>query len=277
MNRNHVFNKYIRRSGKLQRCLKFAHLGVETKSISELYLYKRMNMFQSILQASKTKNKKKKNSENRLSSSEQILLLRQEVNRTRKIQDDDDDDVNDDDVNNVNQIGEEVIEDSDSSSYKTIKIWVDGACSNNGRPNAKAGYGVYFAGGGSDNENISERLLGEKQTNQRAELMACISALERVTSTEKPTQNIAVKIYSDSKYVIDGITLWIHKWVKLNWKDTIANLDLWKWLYDLVYNKRPNLRIDWIHVRGHQGIHGNEQADSLARAGACLPDSGTKE
>jgi ribonuclease HI len=235
------------------------------------------------MQASKSK-QKNKNSERIMTSSEQILILRKEINRTRKIQEEEEDEISDSESNDI-----EVIEELDTfdygsndmendSSYKTIKIWIDGACSNNGQPNAKAGYGVYFAGSVSDERNVSERLLGEKQTNQRAELMASISALEKVIATEKSSQNLAVKIYSDSKYVVDGITIWSHNWNKSAWNVAKLNLDLWKWLYRLTYDKeRKNLRIDWVHVKGHMGIYGNEMADGLARAGANLPDLGEKE
>jgi ribonuclease HI len=271
MNRNHVFSKYTRRTRKLQRNLKFAHLGAQTKTISELYFSKRMNMFQSIMLESQAI-RKNKNSE--MTTSEQLLILRTEINRTRKIQEQDEQLSESDSSDNMESIEEDTIgsnDTEDESSYKSIKIWTDGACSNNGQPFAKAGYGVYFAGSESDERNISERLPGDKQTNQRAELMASISALEKVIATERSSQNLAVIIYSDSKYVIDGITIWAHNWNKSDWNVPKVNLDLWKWLYRLTYHKRKNLRIDWVHVRGHIGIYGNERADELARAGVNRP------
>lgn len=133
MNRNHVFNKYVKRTQKLHRNLKFAHVGVQPKTISELYITKRMNMFQFIIQAPPHSGKKKKN-ETRLSSSEQMLYFRKEVNRTIKFQDEEDLTTSDDSTENT-QITENedtnntILEEDhsqDSSSYKTIKIWVDG-------------------------------------------------------------------------------------------------------------------------------------------------------
>jgi ribonuclease HI len=231
-----------------------------------------------MMQASKSQNTLKKN-ENSVAI-EKYLIIRKEVKRTRRIQSEDEEETTDSGPTDIIYDGIEKLEQTEAEvqeGYKTIKIWIDGACSNNGSPNAKAGYGVYFAGSESDERNVSERLLGEKQTNQRAELMASICAIEKVLSTENPSQNLAVKIFSDSKYVIDGITVWVHSWKQTSWINKM-NLDLWKWLYRLVHGeKRENLMIDWIHVKGHQGIHGNEMADSLARAGACLPLPGERE
>ena len=76
-----------------------------------------------------------------------------------------------------------------------------------------------------------------------------------------------VIIYTDSKYVIDGITKWIFGWLKNNWttasKKPVANCLLWKELFALSKNQR----IEWVWVKGHSGLLGNEKADSLAVKG----------
>jgi ribonuclease HI len=99
-------------------------------------------------------------------------------------------------------------------------------------------------------------------TNNRMELCAAIEALKTL---KKPTEII---IYTDIKYVMDGITKWIFGWKKNGWKGSdkkpIKNLDLWQML-DLEVVKH---RIEWIWVKGHSGNHFNEIADQLARVAA---------
>jgi ribonuclease HI len=97
-------------------------------------------------------------------------------------------------------------------------------------------------------------------TNQRTELLAAIMALEAIEPGDKAL------VISDSQYVVKGITEWIKNWVRRGWRNAsgndVANQDLWKRLYPL--NKERNVR--WKHVRGHQGIPGNERADKIAVA-----------
>ena len=137
---------------------------------------------------------------------------------------------------------EDWLEKSASSAKKHKKdsalvIYIDGACSGNPGP---AGIGVWF--GPEDPRNLSESLDGNKQTNQRAELTALIRCLE-IAPKEEP-----LHIYSDSEYCVYG-----------RMKKRKANLDLWNrldalWREDIVLE----------HVRGHQGVFGNEMADQLA-------------
>ena len=105
---------------------------------------------------------------------------------------------------------------------------------------------------------------GERDTtNNRMELMAAIKALEAV----KPNFKGDITLWTDSTYVIKGITEWIHGWKKRGWKKSdkkpVINADLWKRLDDL--NNRRN--INWKWVKGHAGVEGNERADELARNG----------
>jgi len=140
------------------------------------------------------------------------------------------------------------------SSDKII-AYTDGACSGNPGP---GGWGVWLRSG----EHEKELCGGEaKTTNQRMELQAAIEALKAL---KKPS---AITIVTDSKYVLNGITEWIHGWKKKGWKNSkkepVANKDLWEDL-DKVNHMH---QVDWQWVKGHSGDEGNERADELARAG----------
>ncbi|MDX8382669.1 MAG: ribonuclease HI [Ghiorsea sp.] len=136
-----------------------------------------------------------------------------------------------------------------------IIAYTDGACSGNPGP---GGWGVWLQCGGHEKELKG----GEAQsTNQRMELQAGIEALKAL---KQPSE---ITIYSDSKYVITGITQWIHGWKKKGWKNSkkeaVKNQELWKALD--VLNQMHT--VDWQWVKGHSGNVGNEKADELARAG----------
>lgn len=95
-------------------------------------------------------------------------------------------------------------------------------------------------------------------TNNRMELMAAIMALESLT---RPTP---VQLHTDSTYVRNGITQWIHAWKRRGWctseKKPVKNVDLWQRLDTVV----ARYEVDWRWVRGHDGDPGNERADALA-------------
>jgi ribonuclease HI len=147
---------------------------------------------------------------------------------------------------------------------KSLEVWTDGSCPGNGMATARAGLGVWFGDG--DRRNLSERLEG-RQTNQRAELMAAIRALE-VLEKETLDKNDQVTLYSDSQYVVQGITSWILKWRAVKWSARVLNKDLWQRLDRLVLAVPYVLQ--WKHVSAHSGIVGNEAADRLAKAGTLL-------
>ncbi len=137
----------------------------------------------------------------------------------------------------------------------TLIAYTDGACSGNPGP---GGWGVWLQYGVHEKELYG----GEQQTtNQRMELQAAIEALKAL---KKPS---SICIYSDSKYVIQGITQWIHGWKKRGWKNSakqaVANQDLWQALDAL----NQVHQVDWQWVKGHAGNEGNEKADMLARRG----------
>lgn len=137
-----------------------------------------------------------------------------------------------------------------------IQIWTDGACSGNPGP---GGWGVLLLAGTKRKE-----LFGgdPDTTNNRMELMAAIEALNAL---KKPS---AVTLHTDSTYVKDGLTKWIHGWKKNGWKTAakkpVKNKDLWIALDEACQRHE----INWVWVKGHAGDEGNEKADELARRGA---------
>jgi ribonuclease HI len=135
-----------------------------------------------------------------------------------------------------------------------ITIYTDGACSGNPGP---GGWAAILHWNGTEKE-ISG---GEKPTtNNRMELMAAIEGLNALKSPS------AVTLYTDSRYVMDGLTKWLPRWKANGWKTAnkkpVKNEDLWRML-DEAASKHE---IDWQWVEGHSGNEGNERADALARA-----------
>ena len=134
-----------------------------------------------------------------------------------------------------------------------IEIYTDGACSVSSR---KGGWGTYIII--TEKEEIKKvKLYGNSvdTTNNRMEMTAVIEALKYFKTKEKIT------IYSDSIYVIKGITEWIDGWKARNWKK-VKNIDLWKQMDEL--NQLHTVK--WQHVPAHSGVEGNEIADKLAVA-----------
>lgn len=139
---------------------------------------------------------------------------------------------------------------------KTVDIYTDGACSGNPGP---GGWGVLLRWRGHEKELNG----GETQTtNNRMEMMAAIRALEALA--DRP---VSVRLHTDSKYVRDGITKWIHGWKKNGWKTAakkpVKNVDLWQQLDELI----ARYPVEWIWVKGHAGNPDNERVDELARNG----------
>ena len=135
-----------------------------------------------------------------------------------------------------------------------VEIFTDGACRGNPGP---GGWGVVLRHGGH------ERLLcgrSNDTTNNRMELTAAIEALEAL---RRPCR---VRLSTDSTYVKNGITQWIERWKRRNWKTVngkpVKNVDLWRRL-DRAASRH---RIEWMWVRGHAGHEDNERADALARS-----------
>ena len=141
-----------------------------------------------------------------------------------------------------------------------IKIYTDGACVGNPGPGGWAAIVLL--------ENEKKELFGGEKltTNNRMELMAAIKALEYCFEQEKKQPSLKlIRIFTDSTYVKEGITVWINNWEKNDWKTSdkknVKNVDLWKRLKELVKSNQ----IEWNWVKGHSEDPMNDLADKLAK------------
>ena len=141
-----------------------------------------------------------------------------------------------------------------------IKIYTDGACIGNPGP---GGWAAIIL-----SENKKNQLFGGEKltTNNRMELTAAIKALEYCKKEEGKQPSLKqIKIYTDSKYLKEGITVWINSWEKNNWKTAdkknVKNVDLWKKLKELSQSNH----IEWCWVKGHSNDPMNDLADKLAK------------
>jgi len=137
----------------------------------------------------------------------------------------------------------------------TIEIYTDGACRGNPGP---GGWGALLLYG----DHRKTLHGGEPETtNNRMEMTAAIEALNALKGPRE------VILYTDSKYVMDGINKWMPAWKKRGWKTAnkkpVKNQDLWQALDEAVSRHK----IKWNWVRGHTGVDGNEEADALANRG----------
>ena len=137
---------------------------------------------------------------------------------------------------------------------EAVEIFTDGACSGNPGP---GGWGAVLRFRGVERELSG---FEPSTTNNRMELMAAIAALEAL---KRPCR---VRLCTDSRYVMDGITRWLADWKRRQWrtadKKPVRNIDLWKRLEAAL--ERHD--VHWSWVRGHAGHPENERADALARA-----------
>ena len=152
---------------------------------------------------------------------------------------------------------------AEGGAGKYVDMFTDGACSGNPGP---GGWGLILRWGGREKVFYG----GEAETtNNRMELMAAIMGLE---SLKRP---VTVHIHTDSAYVRDGITKWIHRWKKNGWrtaaKKPVRNEDLWKRLDQALGEHDAH----WHWVKGHAGHPDNERADELARMGVAEARGGT--
>ena len=140
-----------------------------------------------------------------------------------------------------------------------IKIYTDGACTNNQSNENKGGYGAILFKQGEQPLTLNGGF--RNTTNNRMELKAAIEALKRIHSSSPVT------VYSDSQYVVKGITEWIPNWIA---KGKIEkNGDVWMELYKIVMTFRD---IQYMHVKGHNGNIYNEEADRLATMACNYPN-----
>ena len=137
-----------------------------------------------------------------------------------------------------------------------IVIFVDGASSGNPGP---GGWGAIISDVSGEVTEIGGP--GGETTNNRMELTASIEALR---ASKSASVGVQTQVYSDSKYVILGITEWIFNWTKKNWVSAsgkpVANIDLWKSLRE----ETSDREVRWSYVPAHRGIPGNERADQIA-------------
>ncbi|XP_047523473.1 ribonuclease H1 [Pieris napi] len=142
-----------------------------------------------------------------------------------------------------------------------VQVYTDGACSSNGRSGARAGLGVYWGDGHS--LNVSEPVSG-RATNNCGEIQAATKAIKQ--AIDNGVDKLAIN--TDSKFLINSATKWMPGWKRKGWKlqsgEPVKNELDFKDL-DSVQKK---INIKWNYVEAHKGIHGNEMADQLAKAGA---------
>jgi ribonuclease HI len=149
-----------------------------------------------------------------------------------------------------------------TTNQAAVSIWTDGACSGNPGP---GGWGVLLRFGAHEKE-----LFGgyPDTTNNRMEMMAVIEGLKALK------QVCNVHIFTDSTYVLKGMTEWIHGWRKRGWKTAagkpVKNADLWLELEAAIGEHT----VEWTWVKGHAGHVENERADELARRGVEVVRNG---
>lgn len=139
---------------------------------------------------------------------------------------------------------------------KKIEIWTDGACK--GNPGI-GGWGVFIKK--DDKETLYLNGFEKSTTNNRMELTAVIKALDSLIIKDS-----TIILYTDSQYVMNGITKWISNWERNGWRTAnnkaVKNIDLWKILFQ--QTTTTHNKIIWRWVKGHSGDYGNEVADHLA-------------
>ena len=142
----------------------------------------------------------------------------------------------------------------------TVEIFTDGACSGNPGP---GGWGALLRYKGVEKELSGGEF---ETTNNRMEMMAALRALQAL---KRPSH---VRLTTDSVYLRDGITKWIHDWKRRGWKTAakkpVKNADLWQSLEEAI---APH-HVEWHWIKGHSGHEENERCDALARA--AIPTSG---
>jgi len=146
-------------------------------------------------------------------------------------------------------------------------VYTDGACTNNGYHKAQGGIGVYW--GPNDQRNVSDPLPPGRQTNNRAEILACARAIEQAIASGIKR----LEIRTDSQFTISCMTMYLPKWLKNGWKksdgEPVLNQEELLVLQDqkLKFEKVGG-ELKFTHINGHSGEVGNEAADRLAVEGA---------
>lgn len=147
----------------------------------------------------------------------------------------------------------------EQKAFESIIIFTDGACTGNPGPGGWAAILTYPEG------HVKELGGGNPATtNNRMEMVGALKALQAIEERTEPTI-----VYTDSVYVIRGITEWIWAWRSRGWKtaegEPVSNQDVWKELFS-VAGRRREFGLEWKYVRGHTGVPGNERCDEIAVA-----------
>lgn len=142
----------------------------------------------------------------------------------------------------------------DRKQLKKVELWCDGACS--GNPGV-GGWAAILRFGGTERELVGSE---PETTNNRMEMRGLIEGLRALK------QPVHVLVHADSEYVINGLSQWIHGWLKRNWVKSngkpVLNRDLWQELLEVA---RPH-KLEFVQVKGHAGVELNERCDQLAVA-----------
>jgi ribonuclease HI len=149
--------------------------------------------------------------------------------------------------------------------HRMVDIYTDGACINNGLPDAKGGMGVF-----SEELDIELSVPWEMKiepTNQRCEMGAVVYALLAIKEVEQEKDTV-FQILSDSEYVVKGMNEWMKQWKNRGWKTAKGKEVKNRWLWELLDSNSKEMPVIFKHVRGHSGVPGNEKADSLAMSAA---------
>ncbi|XP_063882286.1 ribonuclease H1-like isoform X1 [Scylla paramamosain] len=154
----------------------------------------------------------------------------------------------------------------DKSKFKVdsdgfLIVYTDGACWMNGKQGAKAGMGVFF--GQEHPLNVAEPIKG-RATNNNAEIQAATCALELARSAGFSK----VAVHTDSQFMIDCASSWMKNWKKKGWVKSDGQPVKNKEELMVLDSAMEDLAVKWVHVKGHAGHEGNEEADKLARQGA---------
>ncbi|KQS70910.1 uncharacterized protein Dere_GG26481 [Drosophila erecta] len=151
----------------------------------------------------------------------------------------------------------------DAEGY--VIVYTDGSCIGNGRPDACAGYGVYF---GKNHQLNAAKPVEGRVTNNVGEIQAAIYAIK--TAIDLGIQKLCIS--TDSHFLINSITLWVTGWKNRGWtlknNQPVKNVVDFKELDNLLQSN--NITVKWNYVEAHKGIEGNEMADKLARQGSAM-------
>lgn len=155
-----------------------------------------------------------------------------------------------------------------------IELYIDGACRGNGQvADAPSGIGVVLLIPDKQPIYLKEKLNFNPNTNNKAEIFAVIRGLELLFKYYSPFDKSEfvkdkLTIYSDSAYMINGITNWINGWRTNNWmnskKEPVKNKELWEYLDKRVHFFEQDFDIEFVKVKGHSGNKWNEKCDRLA-------------